>query len=88
MTAMTAQAPRARWNAHDVLALLTVLGCLGFAFLAVLALALGAGGVCIVAGLLGGSIAAVGGAAATHLAHRAFQRSRVRADQPQRPRIA
>lgn len=86
--APAAPAAPGRWNAFDVLALLTALGCLAFAFLTVLVLGLEANGVALVAGLFGGSIAAVGGAAATHVAHRAWQRSRVRRVEAQRPRIA
>jgi hypothetical protein len=80
-----------RWNVLDVVALLAVVGCLGFAGLAVLALGAGGSPGLVVAGFLGGSVAAVGGAALAHLAHRGWQRTLARAvaeTAGQRPRIA
>jgi Domain of unknown function (DUF1707) len=80
-----------RWSLLDVVALLAVVGCLGFAGLAVLALGASGSPGLVVAGFLGGSVAAVGGAALAHLAHRGWQRSLTRAAAEaagQRPRIA
>jgi hypothetical protein len=67
----------ARWSVLDVVALLAV-GASGSPGL-------------VVAGLLGGSVAAVGGAALAHLAHRGWQQTLQRAAAEaggQRPRIA
>jgi hypothetical protein len=80
-----------RWSVLDVVALLAVLGCLGFAGLAILALSAGGSPGLVVAGFLGGSVAAVGGAALAHLAHRGWQRTLARTAAEaagQRPRIA
>jgi hypothetical protein len=84
------QAPRPTWGLLDVLALLALIGALGFAALMVLVLGAGDRSWLVVAGFFGGSVAAVGGASATHLVHRGL---RVRQDRPgpdagQRPRIA
>jgi len=77
------------WTALDVVALLAVIGCLGLAGLLMLGLAVGGAGWMAALGFLGGSVAAVGGAALTHLAHRGHARLRAAAEQDaQRPRIA
>ena len=58
------------WSTLDVVALLAVIGCLGFAGIMTLVL-VATGGVALALGcFLGGSVAAVGGAALTHLLHR------------------
>jgi hypothetical protein len=81
----------ARWSVLDVVALLAVVGCLGFAGVALLAVGASGSPGLVVAGLLGGSVAAVGGAALAHLAHRGWQQTLQRAAAEaggQRPRIA
>lgn len=80
---------RPGWSAFDVVALLTVIGCLGLAALLMLGLTVGGAGGMAVLGFLGGSVAATGGAALTHLAHRGWARTQA-ADgrDAQRPRIA
>jgi hypothetical protein len=81
---------RAAWTTLDVVALLVVLGLLGLAGLAVLVLGVSGGGAIAAVGILGGSVAATGGAALAHLAHRSWARSRDAAvsREAQRPRIA
>lgn len=65
-----ALAPVRVWPALDVVALLAVIGCLGFAGIMTLVL-VAMGGVALALGcFLGGSVAAVGGAALAHLLHR------------------
>ena len=77
------------WTVLDVVALLSVVSCLGFALLAMLVLGVSGAGGLAAAGFLGGSVAAVGGAGLAHLAHRSWARSRAAAArEAQRPRIA
>lgn len=86
-----ASSPAARglWRTVDLLALLAVIGCLGFAALAILVLGLSGEGWLVAAGFVGGSVAALGGASLSHLAHRVATSTRRSApDGDQRPRIA
>lgn len=77
------------WTVLDVAALLAVVGCLGVAVLMMLLLGMSGQDGLAAAGFLGGSVAAVGGAALAHLAHRGRARSRAAAERDaQRPRIA
>jgi hypothetical protein len=82
---------RVPWSAVDVAALLAVVGCLAVAVLAVGSLvAVGAIGF-VAVGFLGGSVAALGGAALCHLLHAAARRAAIEAAEDrarQRPRIA
>lgn len=71
----------ANWRAWDVVVLLVLLTCLGVAGLAFLwLLSAGVGtGVFMLAGALSALVAGTGAAAATHLAHRSWDRYRARA---------
>ena len=91
-TAPRPPAPVRVWSALDVVALLAVIGCLGFAGVMTLVL-VAMGGVAVALGcFLGGSVAALGGAALTHLLHRGGQQvspgARGAGSTGQRPRIA
>jgi hypothetical protein len=82
---------RQEWRTLDVLALLALIGSLGFAALMVLVLGAGDQSWLVVAGFFGGSVAAVGGASLTHLVHRGLRARQERpahSDAGQRPRIA
>lgn len=87
VTAPPQPAPRSPWRAADLLALLAVVGCLGFAALMILVLGLTGQGWLVAAGFGGGCVAALGGASLTHLVHRA-SRERAADQRDQRPRIA
>lgn len=67
--------PAVGWRPLDVLALLTVIGCLFTAELMLLTLGMTDQGWLVVGGLLGGSVAALGGGALTHLLHRRVLRA-------------
>jgi hypothetical protein len=84
---------RTRWSGVDVLAAVTVAAALAFAGLAVLLLGAMGQAALVAAGFFGGTIAAAGGAALTHLVHRDRERARdvARAGAAlpgQRPRMA
>jgi hypothetical protein len=83
-------APRRAWSGLDVVALLAVIGALVFAGIMTLVLVAFGGAALVLACFLGGSVAAVGGGALTHLVHRGAQQVRGAGASPdgQRPRIA
>ncbi len=66
------------WSGLDVLALLITIGTLGLAFIALFGLGLVGQGDLIAAGLVCGTVAALGGASAAHLLHKAAARGRGR----------
>lgn len=71
-----------------MIALLVMLGALGVAAFAVLGLGAMGEFAVLTAGFLGGSTAALGGAALTHLLHHQVWLRRLQEQQDQRPRIA
>jgi hypothetical protein len=76
------------WGALEVIALLVMLGALGVAAIAVLGLGAMGQFAALTLGFLGGSTAALGGAALTHLLHHHARSRRLPEQQDQRPRIA
>lgn len=80
--------PRLPWGVLEVIALLVMVGALGVAAFAVLGLGAMGQFDMLTAGFLGGSTAALGGAALTHLLHHQARRQRLQEQQDQRPRIA
>lgn len=80
--------PALLWGALEVIALLVVLGALGVAAFAVVGLGAMGQSAALTLGFLGGSTAALGGAALTHLLHHHARWRRLPEQQDQRPRIA